>query len=58
MKTIYVKSRNLALFYVWEDARVFCFDIHVSYPESASCDFYILRFLGTHPREWLQHDGC
>ena len=57
-------SRNLALFYVWEDARGWAlwnhsFHMHFSYLGLVSCVFHILlQFLSVHHKEWLQPNGC
>ena len=58
-------SRNLALFYVWEDARGSAlwnhsFHMHFSYLGLVSCVFHILllQFLSAHHKEWLQPNGC
>ena len=62
---IYLKLRNLALLYVWEDARGWAvwnhsFHMHLSYLGLVSCVFHILllQLLSAHHREWLQPNGC
>ena len=60
-KTRWPKSRNLALFYVWEAARVWVhwnhsFDTCLSFQGPVSC-FHLPKFLRAHHREWLQSDG-
>ena len=60
-KTRWPKSRNLALFYVWEAARVWVhwnhsFDTCLSFQGPVSC-FHLPKFLRAHQREWLQSDG-
>ena len=61
-KTKYPKLRNLAIFYVWEDAGGLAYwnhssDMHLSYLGPVFC-FQVLSFLSAHHREWLQSDGC
>ena len=61
-KTGYFMLRNLVLFYLWEDARVWShwnhsFDMHLSFWEPGSC-FHIITFLKFRCGEWLQSDSC
>ena len=61
-KTRDLKLRNLVLFYIWEDARVWAyqthsFHVHLSYPGPVSCAFHILSSPGAHRGEWLQSWG-
>ena len=56
-KTRWPKSRNLALFYVWEAARVWVhwnhsFDTCLSFQGPVSC-FHLPKFLRAHHREWF-----
>ena len=58
-KTRYLKLRNLALFYIWEDTKVWAhwnrsLHVHLSYLGPVSCDFSHPKFLSAHRREWLQ----
>ena len=64
-RTRYPKLRNLALLYLWEDARVFwanwnhSFHMHLSHPgTSILCFFPHPEFLSAHHKEWLQPGGC
>ena len=51
--------RNLAVFYVWEDARVwahgqYSFHLHLSYPRPVSRP----KLPQAYRWEWLKSDGC
>ena len=57
IKTIHLRSRNLAFFYIWEDVRAWAhwnhsFSMHLHYLGPVFC-FHILSFLRLHHREWL-----
>ena len=61
-KTTDLKLRNLVLFYIWEDARVWAYQthsfcVHLSYPGPVSRAFHILSSPGAHRGEWLQSWG-
>ena len=60
-KTRYPKLSNVALFFVWEDARVWAhwnhsFHMHLSYLGPVSCIFHILST--SRCREWLQPNAA
>ena len=62
-KTRYLKLRNLALFYIWKDARVWAhwnhsFPMHLSCLEPVSCNISHPDIFSSHCREWLQSNGC
>ena len=60
-KTRHPKLRNLALFYVWEDANVWAHWNH-SFDwfqlSGASILLWHPEFLRAHCKEWVQSDGC